>query len=215
MKAADYGTQTNAAAAFVSTNSICQGQQVPILWPMIFKRATRLRLRTLHFKWANLASHNAGVIVVIVGISNHAGKVRRLFSIAEDGGGYRQRCRKHQRLFGARRECDCRGGFSHSGKQSAHGLGEQANRWWSSCAVPSLSGKNSKRKPLKQIDISDPTTGRQNIIRGLERFCIWVEDADADAASEIPELRRQMRRQRFSRASSKAAETRGQRQDFP
>lgn len=37
MKAADFGTKTNAAAAFVSTNSICQGQQVPILWPLIFQ----------------------------------------------------------------------------------------------------------------------------------------------------------------------------------
>ncbi|MCK5556460.1 MAG: class I SAM-dependent DNA methyltransferase, partial [Alphaproteobacteria bacterium] len=34
MKVADYGTHTNAVAAFVSTNSICQGQQVPILWPL-------------------------------------------------------------------------------------------------------------------------------------------------------------------------------------
>jgi hypothetical protein len=37
MKAADYGTRTDTTTAFVSTNSICQGQQVPILWPMIFK----------------------------------------------------------------------------------------------------------------------------------------------------------------------------------
>src|SRR5262249_30389883 len=37
MKAADYGTRTDTAAAFVSTNSICQGQQVPILWPLIFQ----------------------------------------------------------------------------------------------------------------------------------------------------------------------------------
>ena len=37
MKAADYGSQTNAVAAFVATNSICQGQQVPILWPLIFE----------------------------------------------------------------------------------------------------------------------------------------------------------------------------------
>ena len=37
----DYGTRTDAAAAFVSTNSICQGQQVPILWPMIFNTGMR------------------------------------------------------------------------------------------------------------------------------------------------------------------------------
>jgi len=85
MKAADYGTHTNAASAFVSTNSINQGQQVPILWPLIFGTGHEIFFAHTSFKWANLASHNAGVTVVIVGISNHAGKVRRLFSIAEDG----------------------------------------------------------------------------------------------------------------------------------
>lgn len=84
MKAADYGTHTNAAAAFVSTNSICQGQQVPILWPLIFDTGHEIAFAHTSFKWANLASHNAGVTVVIVGISNHAGKVRRLFSIDDE-----------------------------------------------------------------------------------------------------------------------------------
>ena len=73
MQAADYGTRTNAVAAFVSTNSICQGQQVPILWPLIVAnrgmQIAFLRISRRPFKWANLASHNAGVTVVIVGIS--------------------------------------------------------------------------------------------------------------------------------------------------
>jgi hypothetical protein len=68
MKAADYGIQTNAAA-FVSTNSICQGQQVPILWPLIFATGHEIAFAHTSFKWANLASHNAGVTVVIVAIS--------------------------------------------------------------------------------------------------------------------------------------------------
>jgi hypothetical protein len=85
MKAADYGTRTNAVAAFVSTNSICQGQQVPILWPLIFRTEHQVAFAHTSFKWANLASHKAGVTVVIVGISNHAGKGRRLYSIADDG----------------------------------------------------------------------------------------------------------------------------------
>lgn len=84
MKAADYGTQTNAAAAFVSTNSICQGQQVPILWPLIFATGHEIAFAHTSFKWANLASHKAGVTVVIVGISNHAGKLRQLFSAADN-----------------------------------------------------------------------------------------------------------------------------------
>jgi len=48
MKSANYGTQTSAATAFVSTNSICQGQQVPILWPLISERGMRSRSHTHH-----------------------------------------------------------------------------------------------------------------------------------------------------------------------
>jgi hypothetical protein len=85
MKAADYGTQTKSAAAFVSTNSICQGQQVPILWPLVFKTNHEIAFAHTSFKWANLASHNAGVTVVIVGIANNSPKVRQLFSIGDNG----------------------------------------------------------------------------------------------------------------------------------
>ena len=72
MKAADYCMHTKAAAAFVSTNSICQGQQVPILWPLIFATGNEIAFAHTSFKWANLASHNAGVTVAIVGIGQPA-----------------------------------------------------------------------------------------------------------------------------------------------
>lgn len=85
MKAADYGMRTKSAAAFVSTNSICQGQQVPTLWPLIFKTGHQITFAHTSFKWANLAANNAGVTVVIVGISNQAPKNRRLFSMGDDG----------------------------------------------------------------------------------------------------------------------------------
>ena len=85
MKAADYGTQARAAASFVTTNSICQGQQVPVLWPLIFRTGHEIHFAHTSFKWANLASHNAGVTVAIVGISNNAGKLRSLYSL-NDGG---------------------------------------------------------------------------------------------------------------------------------
>src|SRR5690606_21139884 len=71
-------------AAFVSTNSICQGQQVSILWPLIFATGHEIAFAHTSFKWANLASHKAGVTVVIVGISNHAGNQRQLFSPADN-----------------------------------------------------------------------------------------------------------------------------------
>ena len=84
MKSADYGTYTNASSAFVTTNSICQGRQVPTLWPTIFETGHSINFAHSSFKWANLASHNAGVTVVIVGLSNIEGKSKRLFSISDE-----------------------------------------------------------------------------------------------------------------------------------
>ena len=69
MKGADYLTHTDGVCAFVSTNSICQGQQVPILWPLIFATGNEIVFAHTSFKWNNLASHNAGVTVAIVGLS--------------------------------------------------------------------------------------------------------------------------------------------------
>lgn len=85
MKAADYGSKTCAASAFVSTNSICQGQQVPILWPIIFQSGHAIKFAHTSFKWANLASYNAGVTVAIIGISNRPGTSRQIFTTTDDG----------------------------------------------------------------------------------------------------------------------------------
>ncbi|WP_374317200.1 class I SAM-dependent DNA methyltransferase [Aquabacterium sp.] len=86
MKAADFGKATQAAAAFVATNSICQGQQVPLLWPLIFQAKAQIAFAHTSFKWTNLASHNAGVTVVIVGISRRLTGPRKLYSISADEG---------------------------------------------------------------------------------------------------------------------------------
>jgi restriction-modification enzyme MmeI-like protein len=85
MKAADYGGYTNSATALVATNSICQGVQVPILWPLIFDTNHQIPFAHTSFKWSNLASNNAGVTVVIVGISNHHQGPSRLFSNDDSG----------------------------------------------------------------------------------------------------------------------------------
>jgi len=85
MKAADYGLYTPTVSALVSTNSVCQGRQVETLWSLIFDTGHEIAFAHDSFKWANLASHNAGVTVVIVGISNSSSATRRLFSDGFDG----------------------------------------------------------------------------------------------------------------------------------
>lgn len=84
MKAADYSNKNNTAIAFVSTNSICQGQQVQGLWPAIFNSGHIISFAHTSFKWANLAAKNAGVTVVIIGLTQQTRKKRYLYSIEGD-----------------------------------------------------------------------------------------------------------------------------------
>ncbi len=83
MKAADYGAKTSATTAFVSTNSVCQGVQVPILWPLVFATGHQIVFAHTSFKWANLASSNAGVTLAIVGISKNPTQLRTIFASDE------------------------------------------------------------------------------------------------------------------------------------
>jgi hypothetical protein len=83
-KAAHFGLATTATSAFVATNSLCQGEQVPILWPLIFELGYHISFARRSFKWSNLASHNAGVTVVVVGISKDTPQ-RRLFDTDAEG----------------------------------------------------------------------------------------------------------------------------------
>ena len=65
-----YIKETKAKIAFVSTNSICQGNQVGILWNNIIKNDIEIYFAHKSFKWNNNAKHNAAVICIIVGLRN-------------------------------------------------------------------------------------------------------------------------------------------------
>ncbi len=86
VKAVEFGNATTCKTAFVATNSICQGQQVPVLWPIVLNSGHSIAFAHTSFKWSNLASYNAGVTVVIVGISKKVGRARKIYSTNEEGG---------------------------------------------------------------------------------------------------------------------------------
>ncbi len=73
-KGAEYIKGINAELAFVTTNSICQGEQVASLWPKILKDSIEISFAHQSFKWTNNAKSNAGVSVVIVGLGNKGNK---------------------------------------------------------------------------------------------------------------------------------------------
>ena len=69
-KASDFIEGINAKFSFVTTNSICQGEQVALMWPSILKNKVEISFAIPSFKWANNAKHVAGVYCSIIGISN-------------------------------------------------------------------------------------------------------------------------------------------------
>jgi hypothetical protein len=201
MKAAEYGTHTQSSAAFVSTNSICQGQQVPILWPLIFGSGHEIAFAHTSFKWANLASHNAGVTVVIVGIAKNAGKVRKLFSLNED-------------LATVQKEVDNINAYlvpapnvlvnkvsSTQCQQSKMNFGNKpvdgGNLLLSKTDVEELGLTFEQKKTfIRRI------YGSAEFIRGLDRYVLWIEDEHLDDALNIPSIRKRIDGTRAMRLAS-------------
>lgn len=69
-KGAKFIKGINAKLGFVSTNSVCQGEQVSLLWPTILNDTIEICFAHRSFKWINNAKGNAGVTVIIVGMRN-------------------------------------------------------------------------------------------------------------------------------------------------
>ena len=202
MKAADYGLHTPTVSAFVSTNSICQGQQVPILWPLIFKTGHEISFAHTSFKWANLASHNAGVTVAIVAISNHAGAVRKLYAL--DGSGEmvlkevaninaylvaapNVQIGKHQSMMSGATEM-LRGNMPYDG----------GNLLMTSNEVDALGLTHDQHKLfIRRI------YGSAEFIRGQERFCLWIEDKHLEEAMRIKPVKDRIEAVRTMRLASR------------
>ena len=187
MKAAEYGMHTNATAAFVSTNSICQGQQVPILWPAIFKTGSQIVFAHTSFKWANLANHNAGVTVVIVGISSSIGKPRKLYFPEDDGASIVKDVENINAYLVAgpsyivETEKKNRNGYSEMVRGNTGNDGGHLYMTADQLVAMNLKA-DVRTKFTRQVYGSD------EFINGATRYCIWIDSERLEAARQIPEL---------------------------
>jgi hypothetical protein len=177
MKAADYGLHTDVVSAFVSTNSINQGQQVPILWPLIFQTGHEITFAHTSFKWANLASHNAGVTVVIVGISKDTQAVRKLYAMNED------------------RETEVKGADNINAYlvPAPNVIVKKASKPLTGVADMSFGNK----------PVDGGIYGSAEFIRGLERYCLWIEDQHLEEAMRIEPIRERVEGVRAMRLASR------------
>ena len=79
-RATQYIVGNKAKSAFVTTNSICQGEQVSILWPHIFGQGIEIEFAHQSFKWSNNAKKNAGVTCIIVGLRNTSTQPKYIYT---------------------------------------------------------------------------------------------------------------------------------------
>lgn len=201
IKAADYIQHAGGVAAFVSTNSICQGQIVPILWPVVYGTGCDILFSYTSFKWANLASHNAGVTVVIVGIGAASSAARRLYSHQDDG----------QVVL---REGTSITPYLTIGERV---IVEKRKQPFSDLAVMEFGNKPSDgghllltRDELESLDLPDGQQkrltrriyGSQEFINNSLRFCLWIEDEHLPEATAIPALNSRIEAVRALRLAS-------------
>ena len=166
----------DALAAFVATNSICQGQQASEIWPVVFDQDKQICFAHTPFNWKNLASQNAGVTVIIIGLGPKSSRPKRLFS---DGGLVRQ-CE----TIGPYLVPDMMGIIEKASKP----LGPQSMMLFGN--MPRDGGhlflSTQEAYELKK----NSETGRfvrrflgsDELINGKLRYCIWIEDSDSVTA---------------------------------
>jgi hypothetical protein len=206
VKAADYGTQTSAVAAFVSTNSICQGEQVPILWPLIFETGHEIVFAHTSFKWANLASYNAGVTVAVIGISNHAGKLRRLYSVADNGTVVAKEAEHINAYLVPGPNVIVESVSRTPASRAPMVWGNKPSDGGNLILSASEAYEAIEREPFLSRFIFD-FVGSQEFVKGIVRKCIWIEDADVSEAARSSFFSDRLAAVRAMRSASAAAST--------
>ncbi|RDD99722.1 class I SAM-dependent DNA methyltransferase [Paracoccus pantotrophus] len=186
MKAAEYGRHTRTASAFVTTNSICQGRIVPILWPEIFATGHQINFAHTSFKWANLAAHNAGVTVAIIGISRQPGALRRLY--ADEDGETILREVAHINAY-------LTPGADVIVTRANRPLGELTEMSFGNMPVDGGHLLLSTSE-VAELGLTDAQRSRfvrriygsAEFIRGLSRHVLWIEDEHLDEAMQVPTI---------------------------
>ncbi|MQR98780.1 class I SAM-dependent DNA methyltransferase [Gluconobacter aidae] len=182
-KASRYVREYAVRAAFVSTNSICQGQSVAALWPHILGDDLEISFAHKDFKWNNNASSKAAVICSIIGIRRFSKEKKRIFSeslesIAENINAYL---------------VDSPHVFVDSIRKPMFGLPimDYGNK--------PVEGGALILSPEERAEfiISDPRSekfirkfmGSMEVVRGIERYCLWIADEDVMEANSIAPIR--------------------------
>jgi type I restriction-modification system DNA methylase subunit len=194
--------------AFVSTNSICQGEQVASLWPHIFSKGIEIGFTHLSFKWANNAKNQAAVICVIIGLQKAPVRNKRIYDghvarTAENINAYLVNARNV--AIAKRRTPISRLRPMDYGSKPADG----GNLLFSKEERDHLLKDHPElKKVIRRF------AGAEDYIDGFFRYCLWMTDEDATRYKKLPEIKDRLSKVRKMREDSDKEPTRRD-ADFP
>jgi hypothetical protein len=185
-KAAEYICGFNAKCSFVSTNSICQGDQVALTWSRILSEKIEIDFAHQSFKWTNSAKGNAGVTVIIVGLRNTSNKPKFIFkrkvkSLVKNINPYLVDASniivmgraKPLSMFPEMRY----GNMPNDGGNLILNEAEKLNM---------LNENQNTIKWIKSF------LGASEFIRGNNRFCLWIKDKELQEASTVLSIKNRL-----------------------
>ena len=178
-KGSKYIQNHNVKLAFVSTNSICQGDQVGLLWQLIFNMNLEFNFAYQSFKWVNSAKNNAGVTVVILGLQNKSSTKKIIFT------------GNNTQIFVNQINAYLTGGKQTIINKVSKPISKLPIMLYGN--EPRENGQliltqEEKSYLLAQHPDSDKfikrITGANEFINGIFRYCIWILDDDVEESKK-------------------------------
>ena len=201
-KGANYIKGNNAKCAFVSTNSVCQGDQVALTWSRILSDKIEIDFAYQSFKWVNNAKGNAGVTVIILGLRNISSQPKYLFKDK-----FKQEAKNINPYLVDASNVVVKGVSSPLSKFPEMRYGNMPNDGGNL-----ILSKEEKDEILKNSNVKNywikEFIGSSEFIRGKQRFCLSIVDEDLDVATKIPEIKNRLDRVEIHRLNSSEKSTR-------
>ena len=203
LKAAKYIQNTKIKAAFVSTNSIVQGEQTSILWgQMLNKYKIKIHFAHRTFRWSNEAKGNAAVYCVIIGFANFDTSAKRIFEYEDIKGEPHEIKAKNINPY----LVDAKDVFV-------------SKRTKPLCNVPKIlkgnyyaksEGLIIEEKDIDFIITNEPNSkkyiklliGADEFINNKKRYCLWLVDCPPDELRKMPHVIERVNKVKADRLTS-------------
>lgn len=199
--AAEYISANKAQAAFVSTNSIVQGEHVSMLWEPVLSFNVCISFAYKSFKWQNNAKYNAGVTCVIVGLAP-GNTTRERILVENESWRVVPSITPYLTAGDAVIVHGRKRPFSADLPEIVYG-----NK-------PTDGGHliltpQEKDVLLQHSLLALPYVkrymGSADFLQSVERYCLWITNADLASAQEIPEIKKRLKAVSEFRKKSQAA----------